>query len=95
MSAIVISPEVRARLRGAGITPAAYLVAIHLLIDTDAQGWRPCRELVAETGLTTHQVRQVARSLKGAQLIDQCRRYANVQGRKTTETLYRLKGDQR
>ncbi|MFI8265251.1 hypothetical protein [Streptomyces sp. NPDC085665] len=92
MRDITIPANIRTRLRDAAVSPAAYMVAVHLL-DDDRQQWRTCRSLVEESGLTTHQVRQAARALKAAGLIDQDRRYANVAGRKTTETSYRLLRD--
>ncbi|WP_329317148.1 hypothetical protein OG723_44270 (plasmid) [Streptomyces sp. NBC_01278] len=90
MRDITIPANVRTRLRDAAVSPAAYIVAVHLLDGDERQRWRTCRSLVEESGLTTHQVRQAARALKAAGLIDQDRRYANVAGRKTTETSYRL-----
>ncbi|MYX26731.1 hypothetical protein GTY75_08620 [Streptomyces sp. SID8381] len=92
MSAITIPPAVRTRLRDARIPAHAWMVAVHLLVDTDDKGWRTCHALADDTLMTTHQIRQSARALAKAGLIERHRRYANINGRKTTTTSYRLKG---
>ncbi|MER7497120.1 hypothetical protein ABT033_31545 [Streptomyces pharetrae] len=91
MNAITIPPAIRTRLRAAGIPAHAWVVAVHLLVDTDESGWRTCRALAGDTRMTTHQLRQSARVLDKAGLIERGRRYVNVDGRKTTMTSYRLK----
>lgn len=91
MNAITIPPTVRARLRAASVPAHAWVVAVHLLVDTDEAGWRTCHALADDTLMTTHQIRQSARALDRAGLIERDRRYANIDGRKTTMTSYRLK----
>lgn len=91
MNAITIPSAIRTRLRSAGIPAHAWLVAVHLLVDTDEAGWRTCHALADDTLMTTHQIRQSARALDRAGLIERDRRYANIDGRKTTMTSYRLK----
>ncbi|MFE1289607.1 hypothetical protein [Streptomyces sp. NPDC058751] len=91
MNAITIPSRVYTRLRAARIPAHAWVVAIHLLVNTDKQGWRTCSSLASDTLLTTHQIRQSARALDNAGLIERGRRYAKVDGRKTTMTSYRLK----
>lgn len=95
MSAITISPAVRTRLRDAHLPPHAWKVAVHLLVDTDEKGWRTCEALAVDTHMSTHQIRQSARALDKAGLIERDRRYANINGRKTTTTSYRLKDGNR
>jgi hypothetical protein len=95
MSAITITPAVRTRLRDAQVPSHAWLVAVHLLVDTDEKGWRTCEALATDTLMTTHQIRQSARALDEAGLIERDRRYAKVNGRKTTLTSYRLKDGNR
>ncbi|MFG3132896.1 hypothetical protein ACGFZU_35010 [Streptomyces tendae] len=95
MNAITIPPTVRTLLRDAQVPPHAWMVAVHLLVDTDDKGWRTCHALASDTAMTTHQIRQSARALDKAGLIERDRRFARVDGRKTTLTSYRLKGGAR
>uniref|UniRef100_UPI003F4955EF hypothetical protein n=1 Tax=Streptomyces sp. CA-136453 TaxID=3240050 RepID=UPI003F4955EF len=93
MDTITIPPTLRVRLNQAQLPPAPYLLAIYLTVDTDREGWRTCDEVARDTAMTTHQVRQAARALNEARLIDRCRRFVNANGRKTTATSYRLRKD--
>ena len=91
MDTITIPPALRARLNAAQLPPAPYLLAIHLTVDTDSEGWRTCEDVARDTAMTTHQVRQAARSLNAASLIERRRRFVNANGRKSTATSYRLR----